>query len=249
MSRGVCSLENRKRQLKDQNEEVLKLVCGLNSNSCHCITDGFPVSLSTFKKKKTFQRSSQLFNIVKRILSCLSWWSEPKAVDIDYSCLWIFLRAARMKGHFMVRRSGSNNYSRTSQNHYLIIEQTCARHSNAVLFYYWKGGEAMINIFQLVCESVFCLTMHLCIKRLDGSVFNKVERTQRSLDKSSCEVLGLHTFSSVGRLGSSNPYKTRGPVKPNQPPSVTHPATLGAISSMLLWSLQTEWGGLWEVWQ
>lgn len=44
------------------------------------------------------ERSSQLFNIVKRILSCLAFmWSEPKAVDIDYSCLWIFLRAARMK--------------------------------------------------------------------------------------------------------------------------------------------------------
>lgn len=135
-------------------------------------------------------------------------------------------------------------------SYYLIIEQTRARHSNAVLFYYWKGGgEAMINIFQLVCESVFWLTMHLCIKRLDGSVFNKVERTQRSLDKSSCEVSGLHTFTSVGRLGSSDPDETRGPVKPNQPPSVTHPATLGAISSILIWSPQTERGGLWEVWQ
>lgn len=85
-----------------------------------------------------------------------------------------------------------------------------------------RGGEAMINIFQLVCESVFWLTMHLCIKRLDGSVFNKVERTQRSLDKSSCEVSGLHMFTSVGRLGSSDPDETRGPVKPNQPPSLRH---------------------------
>lgn len=203
-------------------------------------------------KKKTSQRSSQLFNIVKRILSCLAFmWSEPKAVDIDYSCLWIFPTGCENEGRFMVRRSGSNNNSRTSQNQLLsdYWTNTCQALKCRAVLLLKGGGEAMINIVQLVCESVFCLTMHLCIKRLDGSVFNKVERTQRSLDKSSCEVSGLHTFTSVGRLGSSDPDKTRGPVKPNQPPSVTHPATLGAISSMLIWSPQTERGGLWEVWQ
>lgn len=81
----------------------------------------------------------------------------------------------------------------------------------------------MINIFRLMCESVFCLTMCLC-KCLDGSVFNKVGRTQCWLDKSSCEVLGLHTFASVGQLSSSDPDKTRGPVKPNPtPPSHIQP--------------------------
>lgn len=155
------------------------------------------------------------------------------------------------EGRFMVRRSGSNNNSRTSQNQLLsdYWTNTCQALKCCAVLLLKGGGEAMINIFQLVCESVFWLTMHLCIKRLDGSVFNKVERTRRSLDKSSCEVSGLHTFTSVGRLGSSDPDKTRGPVKPNQPPSVTHPATLGAISSMLIWSPQTERGGLWEVWQ
>lgn len=212
----------------------------------------FPYLFQHYEKKKTFQRSSQLFNIVKRILSCLAFmWSEPKAVDIDYSCLWIFPTGCENQGRFMVRRSGSNNNSRTSQNQLLsdYWTNTCQALECCAVLLLKGGGEAMINIFQLVCESVFWLTMHLCIKRLDGSVFNKVERTQRSLDKSSCEVSGLHTFSSVGRLGSSDPDETRGPVKPNQPPSVTHPATLGAISSMLIWSPQTERGGLWEVWQ
>lgn len=212
----------------------------------------FPYLFQHYEKKKTFQRSSQLFNIVKRILSCLAFmWSEPKAVDIDYSCLWIFPTGCENEGRFMVRRSGSNNNSRTSQNQLLsdYWTNTCQALKCCAVLLLKGGGEAMINIFQLVCESVFWLTMHLCIKRLDGSVFNKVERTQRSLDKSSCEVSGLHTFSSVGRLGSSDPDETRGPVKPNQPPSVTHPATLGAISSMLIWSPQTERGGLWEVWQ
>lgn len=45
-------------------------------------------------------------------------------------------------------------------------------------------------------------------------IFNKVDGTQRQLDKSSCEVLGV-------RSSSSDPDSTRGSVKPN--PSLIQP--------------------------
>lgn len=142
-------------------------------------------------------------------------WSKPKAVDIDYSCLWIVLPAERfscvlqMKDFFLW-----NNNSRTSKNTLLSEHWTThARHASGCTVLLLKG-EAMINIFQLLCEHVFCLTTHLCWC-LDGSFLHKVDRTQGWLDKSGCEVLGVHTRStSSAAVTQTGPG---GPVKPNSP--------------------------------
>lgn len=130
-----------------------------------CITNGFPICLWTWWE--AFQHSLQLFNNVKWIFLPLI-WSKPKAVDIDYSCLWIVLLAERiscvlqMKDLIWFRRFVSNINSRPSKNTLLSKHWTThARQASgcAVLL---LTGEAMINIFQLVREHVLCSTTHLC---------------------------------------------------------------------------------------
>lgn len=72
----------------------LRILCVVWIWSLGCITDGFPISLWTWWGAS--QHSSQLCSIVKWIFFPFM-WSNSKAVDMDYLCLWIFLLAGRIR--------------------------------------------------------------------------------------------------------------------------------------------------------